>query len=87
MIVDANDWHQQSFFTVGGGFHAAPGLPAPKYNIYLLPTLMYLICTTLRQCSVGNIYNYKDMESSLLFNTKLELHNYFFNEYGIEMEL
>lgn len=42
---------------------------------------------TIRQCSVNNIYNYKDIEKSLLFNTKLGLYDYFFNEYGVSLIL
>lgn len=42
---------------------------------------------SIRKCAITNIYNYKDTEKSLLFNTQFELSAYFHTEYGIELEL
>lgn len=42
---------------------------------------------TIRYCMHSNKYNYKDIDKSILFNSKEELSNYFLNEYNISIEL
>ena len=41
----------------------------------------------IRKCSYNNIYNYRDMEISKLFNTIEELNSYFEDKYNKELDI
>lgn len=42
---------------------------------------------TIRHCKFSNKYNYKDIDKSLLFNSKTDLLFYFFDTYGKSLDL
>lgn len=41
----------------------------------------------IRYCKYSNMYNYKDIDKSILFNNEEELLNYFLNEYNVQLQL